>query len=1015
MKSIIEMINTKSVLLSYININNNYASQYGVFTGDLSGDFKIEHSNIINNMNNGPFQENILFNIDSFTDLTIDNTQFTNNNNGTTLLNGILNGAVAITDSNFVNNDDLNTLMDINGVSSLTITTITITDNTAVNGILFSGTDSGAVNINNFVFGDNNGDLSIDGDTLILFDSFTDLSINTCNIFTNDGDYLFKATLSGNIIFTDCQIDKNDIDKGIIYIKGDGSGDFIFTSSSITRNRDLIGLSSHSTDSLINITYINSVELSSTIIAHNFAENYFVFNGKNSSNFLFNDIEVVNNTNVDDPTTNDILILLNDFINGTIDNSKFNANTQGINLITSTITDDLNILNSEFIRNTIDTSIVDIDGISSFNMDTVDIKDNSALALLELNGNGTFSNATLTNTDIMNNTADVLCSFISFSNLQLNNADFVNNDGEYFIKLRDISNSIVFENVNVNLNYIQAVMFDVIANNAAFSMVNTKITNNKYNPTDSIPLLMNISNIKSMLISDTQFNDNSATQYMIIDGKTPNGDFNVMNTVIRDNINMNSLNDDVLIKVSNFLNFMLMNTQFMNNDGSVGLIDFDLNGDLQIKNSTFIGNDGPYGTMMTVTGADGLLFNDVIMNNNTAEYIFIATGTDTADVVVNNFQFQNNNVGDMSIDTKTLLTFNSFINLNVSGCSVMNNDGEYLIRSTIGGSAEFKYCGIEENDINISIIDITSSNGDFIFTSSNITNNYDQFNIETTSIQTMISVDGINSMLLSYSRISNNFANECLKINGKQSGAFVISNTEIIGNQNNEITNNNIIVSANNFTDINIDNSSFRNNYNGTNLLYGLINGQLKIQHSYFVDNSGFNTMINVNGAQYVSVFNSHLIDNDANNLILFDLINGNANIFNTKFIDNTCDKYILHVLGINDSLIVYESDFIGNKVSEMLIFDGNNRTEAILDTIIVQNTNNGGLYAGDSILTLNNFNDVEINHLHMINNDVKKDLIYGNIFGDMLIANTQFVDNKCDFEILRVFGDKNNNASSIR
>eukprot|EP01084_Bolivina_argentea_P194620 333942_1 len=143
MKSIIEMINTKSVLLSYININNNYASQYGVFTGDLSGDFKIEHSNIINNMNNGPFQGNTLFDVDSFTDLTIHNTHFENNGNGITLLNGVLNGAVAITDSAFVNNVDLNTLIDIDGVSSLTMTTISFTDNTAVNGILFSGTDSG--------------------------------------------------------------------------------------------------------------------------------------------------------------------------------------------------------------------------------------------------------------------------------------------------------------------------------------------------------------------------------------------------------------------------------------------------------------------------------------------------------------------------------------------------------------------------------------------------------------------------------------------------------------------------------------------------------------------------------------------------------------------------------------------------------------------------------------------------------------------------------------------------------
>ncbi len=54
-------------------------------------------------------------------------------------------------------------------------------------------------------------------------------------------------------------------------------------------------------------------------------------------------------------------------------------------------------------------------------------------------------------------------------------------------------------------------------------------------------------------------------QYLWVDGVS-NGDFNEYN------MNMNS----------------------SNNDGSVGLNDFDLNGDLQITNSTFIDNDGSY-------------------------------------------------------------------------------------------------------------------------------------------------------------------------------------------------------------------------------------------------------------------------------------------------------------------------------------------------------------------------------------------------------------------------------------
>ncbi len=111
--------------------------------------------------------------------------------------------------------DDI--LMNVNGVTDVTMNTVTTEYNKALNGLHFIGAGNGTVQVNDFTFQYNNDDLSIHGDTLVLFDGFTDLNVDTCNAFTNDGDYLFKATLSRDVTFNNCQIDKNDIDDSIIY------------------------------------------------------------------------------------------------------------------------------------------------------------------------------------------------------------------------------------------------------------------------------------------------------------------------------------------------------------------------------------------------------------------------------------------------------------------------------------------------------------------------------------------------------------------------------------------------------------------------------------------------------------------------------------------------------------------------------------------------------------------------------------------------------------------------------
>ena len=74
-----------------------------------------------------------------------------------------------------------------------------MTDNTAINGILFDGEDSGDVNVENFNFTNNNIENEfIDGMTLIQFNNFVNLNVYHCHISMNDANYLFNAIINGN-------------------------------------------------------------------------------------------------------------------------------------------------------------------------------------------------------------------------------------------------------------------------------------------------------------------------------------------------------------------------------------------------------------------------------------------------------------------------------------------------------------------------------------------------------------------------------------------------------------------------------------------------------------------------------------------------------------------------------------------------------------------------------------------------------------------------------------------------
>ena len=216
MNVLLDVTKISSVLLSSINITNNFATQYLTFNGIPSGDFVIDSIMIMNNMNNGigGFDKNILIEGNNFINSVVNNSYFTNNYNGTILLSSSLNGTLDIIYCFFMNNNEFFTLIDINGVSTLNINKISVINNTAINGILFFGMNNGDVILENLIFTYNNINNSlIDGIILIQFYYFVDVNVINCDIGKNDGNYLFLLNVTGNIEYNECNIYENDIDK----------------------------------------------------------------------------------------------------------------------------------------------------------------------------------------------------------------------------------------------------------------------------------------------------------------------------------------------------------------------------------------------------------------------------------------------------------------------------------------------------------------------------------------------------------------------------------------------------------------------------------------------------------------------------------------------------------------------------------------------------------------------------------------------------------------------------------
>ena len=287
-QSIITINEIKNVNLLSAIINDNDAVNILRLKGDYSGNVTLQSIQISRNNEIVEIDSNLtesLISMNGFDSLIIKDAQLNDNHYGSYLFEGSIGRDLICKNFQIINNTLTDSIIHIDGINSVTLSNFTVTKNIAINGLLLNGTGSGNIDIDDFVFEDNGEDLIIDGGVLISFNFFTDLDVNTCSLYNNNGDYLFRAFVSGDINFIYCNIYENDISDTLIFLDGDLNGNFEFVSSNIANNSDLQEMTINGI-----IMYVNDIDrvfLKAVVISNNFAANYLAFIGNYSGNFTF--------------------------------------------------------------------------------------------------------------------------------------------------------------------------------------------------------------------------------------------------------------------------------------------------------------------------------------------------------------------------------------------------------------------------------------------------------------------------------------------------------------------------------------------------------------------------------------------------------------------------------------------------------------------------------------------------------------------------------------------------------
>eukprot|EP01083_Nonionella_stella_P307718 1082721_1 len=739
--------------------------------------------------------------------------------------------------------------------------------------------------------------------------------------------------------------------------------------------------------SLVTIHRISSVNLSALRITDNYAAQYLTFDGDLSGHFTVDNVAVIDNMN-NGPFPSNAMINVTNYIRAVIKNFHFVHNQDATIALRATLSDSLLLQDSHFLSNTLSSDILSILADGDVTMDGVSFIDNvavqSIVTIQELQSLAVSDLSMINNTavDIVsvhgtnkghvdinhfnfedNNLdatdSNVLISLFSFVDLTISHCNLSQNYGEYVMKTIGIGD-FALSNCVITNNDISHHMIHSSLSGGNLSLVSVDMTHN-HNQNNSILSLVNASIVHGVSMVDVVLRNNLATRYLVLDGNWT-GDVAMNRVHVLHNNNPNTYATDIAIDARYFKNMMIQNTLFFNNNHFDILFHALLNENVYITDTDFVSNNGQ-DHLININGVSSLNITNANISNNNVDNALQFYGMGSGNVDINRMELTSNN-HDIS-SPQTILYLDGFMDISVSQCNAITNNANYFIQSRrVFGSALFDECILSSNNINNSVIEMVLNQGDFRWISSNITgtHSFHSINANMKSTELLFSIENATNLVLNTASIQNNNVTQIMYATGNDLGTLSLSKVDVI---------------------------------NTINL------GPLP------------DTVL-MNAVRYRSAIidQSHIINNKyATNIFLLSLSGGNMRIDDTLFTSNNAEETLLNVTGIMGLLNISFTTLESNDVSDMLVFNGMDSADLFIDTLTIQHNNR--IVPGMSLLSLKNFEDVNIYNTMMRANNVKKYLIYGVLFGDAVMQNIKFIRNKVDFEIVRIFGDDSNNASA--
>ena len=580
---------------------------------------------ISGNVNDGTFADDILIEAANFTALTLNDSNLVNNENGIALLEGTVSGAVSIGNCFISDNVGLDFVVDVEGVTALSVSDVEMASNEAADGVFFGGMGSGDAVLHSVYLMDNDFQSdtvdAMDSQTAFSLDNFVDAEIAQFEARRNRGDHLFELLVSGNISWSDCILRRNEMTKTMLQIQSEG-GSLQMESVRIEDN-DADRNGSTSMQCLLCVNQTASVSLRTVTVADNSAAAYLSFSGDSSGDFVAAHLQIEGNVN-DGTFAEDVLVEADGFRNLILNQSTFSFNEFGSIFVRGALDGDVSMIDVVFANNTQLSTLMVIDGINGLSVTNSRILGNALSAngvLLTGSSNGdavvqdlVFSANGVDGDDVI---ADSLLLLDSFSNVDVSECSMSGNRGRYLLR-STVTDDASFSELVLNDNQLVDCVVDIASSNDGnLEMTSIEIERTEHALDDgalSIASLVSADGIAAATVSGAQIHDNSV-QRLIELGGVGMGDFSVLHSEMTGNANLDPLTRSVLIEATDFMDSTLRNCSINDNDNGVGLLHVVMDGDLLIEDATMSDNDGFNSSLIRMDGVGSLSMSGVITNS----------------------------------------------------------------------------------------------------------------------------------------------------------------------------------------------------------------------------------------------------------------------------------------------------------------------------------------------------------------------------------------------------------------